>query len=324
MISKLLTGLLVLLVCYTAHGMEETPVLSLNNIESLSNISSMAKALLEQNSSENGSAVVSTQIPKLTTYAALRFIIFKNLLAATDEQGYLLLKRGTKNTNADKKLQDLNGAVPADVTEIIRDTAYQLAQAAYLNSLGSTADLDLSLYPCKQIPQGLKKMPYLHELNLQNSPLTSLAGLGQRPDIQTLYLGNNQLKSLDSLEHLPNLMCLSAIYNQLTSPISLKKLTNLTSLYLGNNQLISLEGIDQLVHLRRLHLENNQLTSLEDLKKLRKLEVIVLRNNPLKSLEGIDYSLPRISSLFICLSENQRHLAENAPLPERVYVQIHD
>lgn len=117
-------------------------------------------------------------------------------------------------------------------------------------------------------------------LAINNTSMTTLAGIGHFASLQTLDCTNNQLTSLN-LSGLSNLVRLSCGDNKLTS-LNFSGLTSLTHLVCYANQLTSL-NFDGLTGLEFLDCGDNQLTSL-DVSKLTKLTTLKCYKNQLTTL----------------------------------------
>lgn len=118
-------------------------------------------------------------------------------------------------------------------------------------------------------------------LMINNTSMTTLAGIGHFASLQTLDCTNNQLTSLN-LSGLSNLVRLSCGDNKLTS-LNLSGLTSLTSLTCYANQLTSL-NFDGLTGLEFLDCSENKLTEL-NLSKLTKLTTLKCYKNQLTTLD---------------------------------------
>lgn len=118
-------------------------------------------------------------------------------------------------------------------------------------------------------------------LMINNTSMTTLAGIGHFASLQTLDCTNNQLTSLN-LSGLSNLVRLSCGDNKLTS-LNFSGLTSLTKLVCYANQLTSL-NFDGLTGLEFLDCSENKLTSL-DVSKLTKLTTLKCYNNQLNTLD---------------------------------------
>lgn len=118
-------------------------------------------------------------------------------------------------------------------------------------------------------------------LAINNTSMTTLAGIGHFASLQTLDCTNNQLTSLN-LSGLSNLVRLSCGDNKLTS-LNFSGLTSLTHLVCYANQLTSL-NFDGLTGLEFLDCSENKLTSL-NVSKLTKLTTLKCYKNQLNTLD---------------------------------------
>ena len=128
---------------------------------------------------------------------------------------------------------------------------------------------------------GFEGVSTSNTLMINNTSMTTLAGIGHFASLQTLDCTNNQLTSLN-LSGLSNLVRLSCGNNQLTS-LNLSGLTSLTSLTCYNNKLTSL-NFDGTTGLEFLDCSENKLTEL-NLSKLTKLTTLKCYKNQLNTLD---------------------------------------
>ena len=168
--------------------------------------------------------------------------------------------------------------------------------------------LNLSGLDLIKLPDSLRQLGQLQELDLERNQLTTLPDwLGQLIQLRTLHLGFNELTILpDSLGQLTQLQTLSLSGNQLTAlPDWLGHLTQLQQLWLIGNQLTTLP--DCLGHLTQLHnlwLIDNKLTTLPDwLGQLTQLQTLVFSDNQLTTLP--DWLGQLIQLQMLDLSDNQ-------------------
>lgn len=118
-------------------------------------------------------------------------------------------------------------------------------------------------------------------LMINNTSMTTLAGIGHFGSLKELDCTNNQLTSLN-LSGLSNLVRLSCGENKLTS-LNFSGLTSLTHLVCYDNQLTSL-NLDGLTGLEFLDCSENKLTEL-NLSKLTKLTTLKCYKNQLNTLD---------------------------------------
>jgi len=169
---------------------------------------------------------------------------------------------------------------------------------------GRSLSLDLSRLGLSTLPDSLRQLSQLQELNLDGNQLTALPDwLGQLIQLQRLNLGFNQLTMLpDSLGQLTQLQWLDLSSNQLTTlPDWLGQLTQLQTLVLGFNQLTTLpDWLGQLIQLQTLVLSGNQLTTLPDwLGQLTQLQELWLIDSQLTMLPDWLSQLTRLQTLWL-------------------------
>jgi Leucine-rich repeat (LRR) protein len=122
----------------------------------------------------------------------------------------------------------------------------------------------------------------IYSLNIDNSGITDLTGIGNFTSMQTLFCQNNQLTSLDA-SNLSSLIVLICSNNQLTS-LNINGLFNLEALECSNNQLTTMNLNGQgLSSLRGLSCSNNQLASI-NVSGITTLENLSCSDNQLTTL----------------------------------------
>jgi uncharacterized repeat protein (TIGR01451 family) len=125
----------------------------------------------------------------------------------------------------------------------------------------------------------------VRQLNLSNSQITSLDGIGAFSNLQSLVCRNNQLTTID-VSMLPDLSDLSCGENNLTA-ITVGEMSILNSLYCSNNLLTALPT-EHLGNLMTLYCNNNQITAL-NLHDMPILHYLECQENQLTSLDASNH-----------------------------------
>ncbi|MCY7336624.1 MAG: leucine-rich repeat domain-containing protein [Chamaesiphon sp.] len=172
----------------------------------------------------------------------------------------------------------------------------------------STISEQISDYQLTNLPDTIKNLTNLTELNLTVHQLTTLPdSIGDLCNLTCLDLRGNQLIRLpESIGDLCNLTCLDLRGNQLTSlPESICNLSNLTKLNLLLNQLISIpENVGNLSNLTYLNLRRNQLTKLPE--SIGNLSRLTFLNLSVNHFAGISENIGTLLSLHtLDLSSNK-------------------
>ena len=134
-------------------------------------------------------------------------------------------------------------------------------------------------------------------LEIYNSNITSLVGLGNLPNLTQLRCDNNQITSLNGVESLTNLIYIRCINNNISSLLELKNLNKLSRLECGDNNISSLVGLENLINLTNISCEHNNITTLCSLKKLTNLINLLCCYNQITSLECL-INLTNLTSLY--------------------------
>ena len=122
----------------------------------------------------------------------------------------------------------------------------------------------------------------IYSLNINNSSITDLTGIGAFTSLQILHCEDNQITSLDA-SNLSSMIVLICSNNQLTS-INVSGLFNLEMLECSNNQLTTMNINGQgLSGLRGLSCSNNELTSI-NVSGITTLENLSCSDNQLTTL----------------------------------------
>jgi len=177
-----------------------------------------------------------------------------------------------------------------------------------LRELPQLRQLDLGENRLTQLPEWLRELGVLESIDLSQNLFTTLPDcLSQLTQLQVLWIGINQLKVLpDSLGKLTQLQLIYVGDNLLTTlPDTLSQLTGLKKFYVSGNQFTYLpDSLSQLTQLQQLDVSNNQLTALPDsLGQLVQLQRLDVSDNQLTELPG---SLGRLNQLQqLDVSRNQ-------------------
>ena len=195
-----------------------------------------------------------------------------------------LLAASANNEIASSETPNENGNVSTyHKIDLNDDGEIQLSEAEVIKWLKIDNSFITSL-------AGIESFSGLQYLNCNNNLIASL-NIANLSNLFILDFNNNQLTALD-LSGLTNLKFLDCENNQLTT-LDLSGLTNLITLYCYNNQLTTLD-LSSLINLQLLNCENNQLTTL-DLSGLTKLRLLYCTYNQLTTL---DLSLISLSTLY--------------------------
>lgn len=157
----------------------------------------------------------------------------------------------------------------------------------------SNVDNALELYSLNlnSIPDEIKELQGIQELDLSDNNLYSLDNIVELTSLISLNVSDNHLKDGKSLGYLLNLEGLNACGNQLTSIEWVKSLKQLSSFQVAGNQLISIKGISGLDKLEELDVCSNQLPTLSGLSDLKALECLYINHNKLSSFDGMEQLL---------------------------------
>lgn len=151
-----------------------------------------------------------------------------------------------------------------------------------------TGKLDLSGCDLSEIPEQVKQMSWLKELDLSSNQISGIGGLEMLQGLVRLELGNNQISKMEGINILSALQWLDLSGNKINKIDGLVGMHNLSNLWLPNNQIIKIEGLETLVSLKWLHLSSNQIKKIEGLKGLNNLWAIHLQANQIKKIEGLE------------------------------------
>ena len=156
----------------------------------------------------------------------------------------------------------------------------------------------------KQIPQTIRKLINLENLDLSNNPDLSIQNyIFTFTKLKTLNLAYTKLDSGSlNFELLKDLVCLNISSLTLTNiPDSILNLTKLRKLDMSHNKIENLTSyFYNLINLTYLDLSNNRISSLsEDISKLKKLKYINLNFNNISSLPKSISNLEDLRSFSI-------------------------
>ena len=142
----------------------------------------------------------------------------------------------------------------------------------------------------------------LYRLNLSKNQVTNLGPISNLFRLKYLALSSSGLAELDPLACLTRLITLDLSSNSISNLAALSNLTNLTSLLLNNNQVGNLEPLSGLTNLVTLNLSNNSIDSAASLSTLTALTSLDISHNQLVNTNGLA-TLAQLTNLN--LSNNQ-------------------
>ncbi|MFE8603924.1 COR domain-containing protein [Archangium violaceum] len=153
-----------------------------------------------------------------------------------------------------------------------------------LRTLSWLTNLDIQGNRLTHLPHWFGELSELRELNVFNNPLTSPStGLGQLTKLESLIIGGSPSAVQEDLGFLRNLRQLELANSGLKQvPEWVRRLQNLEDLHVFGNQLTSLpEWLGELTRLRQLNAYGNRLRALPaSLLGLKTLQDLELEDNP--------------------------------------------
>ena len=164
-------------------------------------------------------------------------------------------------------------------------------------------NVDISKNTISVIPEELKKLVKVENLNLSSNRLEEIPSLGELQALKVLNLAGNRIKKWDDTdaEKLEKLEKIDLENNKLTElpSVVLKFAKTLSSLNLGRNSFESLSSnIGELTNLQYLFFDNNQLTTFpESLLNLVNLVEMNFSNNEIESLPDIFNNFQNVTSV---------------------------
>ncbi len=202
--------------------------------------------------------------------------------------GLQVLPRGGKPLSSFKNRADAYVEIVKEIERVINSdfTKPKWLQVLEHEMNYRTGKLELIACGLTAIPEEVKEMSWLTELNLSSNEIKKIDGLDKLKKLQNLYLDSNQITKIEGLHNLKKLQLL----------------------YLHSNQIDKIERLDSLPVLKSLDLSSNQITQIEGLEKLKTLEVLFLTSNKIRKIDGLN-KLNKLNSLF--LSSNQITKIEN-------------
>lgn len=218
---------MALLFCYTAQGMEEVPVLSLNDAASLKNPAALHQAIRSKR-------LFLGQL-EATEYfeedaQALGIVAGTEILADNVEK---LCNHGTKAIDAD--IDSILQHVTAGMRRLFKEIIYEVIQIAHINARPATdASVDLAPYPSPEAPD-LRKFTHLIHLNLAGNNLVTIDAAKLPTTIEFLNLSDNNFREPLDLRSLTHLATVCFTRNQLAQVAKDKMPGALTFLHLLND-----------------------------------------------------------------------------------------
>jgi internalin A len=181
--------------------------------------------------------------------------------------------------------------------EIVRE---RIAQAVERQS----TVLDLIGLGLTAVPESVRELTWLHELNLGSNTLTTLpAWLSEFEHLTRLQLDRNPLDA--EIDAVGEITCLEILDLTQTGlkvvPSCIRALRNLRSLFLGANHLTTLPvWLRELPQLMNLFLHNNELTSIPIfLSQMKGMRILMLPGNPLDEVPTWIGELSDLRTLMI-------------------------
>ena len=141
--------------------------------------------------------------------------------------------------------------------------------------------------------------------------------------VTELNISQSNITTLDGIGNLTKLAILKCLNNQITSLNGLVNSTNLIKLDCSKNEITSFDGLENLTKLTELFCYNNQLTSLNGLRNLRHKTYILYYNNPIYN--NSSYHVPpniRRSLHRMCEAKNAYEDTENVLIEESIRTSI--
>ncbi|CAF1226385.1 unnamed protein product [Adineta steineri] len=175
----------------------------------------------------------------------------------------------------------------------------------FINSLPSITELRANHSCIKTLPNQIRNLRFLTDLDLSNNQLTNITSIKTLSALHLLRLTNNRIQDIQIISHLTHLSELYLANNQITSlPNSFHKLIELQCLDISNNSIQSWKDIDVLGRMNSLfllHINGNPLLSDEEnyIDKLSKL---------CSSLEIIDNVSVQTGDINIAPTESYEQL----------------
>lgn len=147
----------------------------------------------------------------------------------------------------------------------------------------------------------LSTMTKLKTIRLNRNSISDLSPLSNLTALRELSLNVNQVEDISPLLKISNLKVLMLAANRIEFLIDMGALNNLEILWLGDNKITDLRPISALNNLKTLKINNNRVKIITPVSTLQKLEVIDLSRNAITDASPLA-SLPALQS--VNLNEN--------------------
>ncbi|GFZ91193.1 hypothetical protein GCM10011497_21360 [Elstera cyanobacteriorum] len=160
-----------------------------------------------------------------------------------------------------------------------------------------TGGLDLSDLGLSALPEALRDVPHLRELDCSWNAISSLDGLQNCTALQSLDCSNTQITNLDALQNCAVLQSLDCFNTQITNLEGLQNCAVLQSLDCFNTQITSLDGLQNCTALQRLYCFGTQITSLDGLQNCTELQRLSCSFTEITGLDGLQ-NCTELQSLY--------------------------
>ncbi|WP_319528994.1 leucine-rich repeat domain-containing protein [uncultured Cohaesibacter sp.] len=162
--------------------------------------------------------------------------------------------------------------------------------------------LSLKIRNLKKIPNSIKYLININDLDLSGTQITSIDILAHLVNMRRLNLSGTPILSIDCLSQLPTLYSLNLSGTKVSSLDSIAEIESLTALNVSGTRIKTIAPLKNLYRLGALDLSNTHVTEIESMANLNDLTDLDLCDTPIDSID----SLRHLSKLtFLDLSGTQ-------------------